>query len=404
MMLYKNRTDVDSDELRTCLRRHLLEDIVPFWERYGFSSSRPGIDTCLADNGDVLSEDRYLWSQLRAIWTFSALYNRIEKRPAWLQHAHDIFDFVAAHGRDDAGRWCFRVAPDGRILTGHTSIYADGFAILGFTELYRACGEPQVLELALATFGQVLPRLERWADMETAPYAIPQGMKAHGISMIFSNAFDALSEVVNEPRVTAAAEFHCREVMDHYLRPDTGLLHEYLNLDNTTADTSAGRVVVPGHAIESMWFQIHQLRKQGDRERITRAIATIRRHFEAGWDPAFGGLLLGIDAEDKTPVYWKFHDTKLWWPATEALYALLLAHSLCGEPWCLDYYRQMHDYAFTHYPVNQHGEWRQRLDRQGNPITDIIALPVKDPFHLPRSLIFSITQLETFTVMGYECI
>ena len=25
------------------------------------------------------------------------------------------------------------------------------------------------------------------------------------------------------------------------------------------------------------------------------------------------------------------------------------------------------------------------LDRQGRPITELIALPVKDPFHLPRA-------------------
>lgn len=85
-------------------------------------------------------------------------------------------------------------------------------------------------------------------------------MKAHAVSMIISNAFDALSEAVSDARINTASEFHCREVMDHYLQPESGLLHEYLNVDNTTADTPAGRAVVPGHVLESMWFQIHQLR------------------------------------------------------------------------------------------------------------------------------------------------
>ena len=397
MLLYGHRTDVDLRELRAFLHGHLLKNIVLFWEQHGFTSQRPGIDTCLADDGALLSEDRYLWSQLRALWTFSALYNRIEKRPAWLQHARDIFDFVARHGRDDTGRWCFRVSPDGRILTGPTSIYTEGFAILGMTELYRAGGDPRVLKLAMETFEQVLPRLDRWAEMETAPYDIPPGMKVHGVSMIYSHVLDALSGVTADPRVAAVAEFHNREVMDHYLRPETGLLLEYVNLDNTTADTPAGRTVVPGHVIESMWFQIHQLQKRGDAVRIGRAVAAIRRHFEVGWDTEFGGLLLGIDAEGRTPVYWKFHDTKLWWPATETLYALLLAHSICGEAWCLDSYRRMHDYAFTHYPVPVHGEWRQRLDRRGRPLTEIVALPVKDPFHLPRSLIMSVNLLDRLT-------
>ncbi len=393
-MTLKSAAVDDLNELSRFLRGHLLHDIIPFWERHGFSSSRPGMDTCLADDGTLISEDSYLWSQLRAIWTFSALYNRIEKRSIWLEHATNIFEFVAANGQDSSGRWCFRLAPDGRILTGHTSIYADGFAIIGFTELYRASRNTQALDRAMATFENVLPRLESWAERKTEPYSIPSGMKAHAVSMIFSNAFDALSEVVSDARIDTASEFHCREVMDHYLQPERGLLHEYLNVDNATADTPAGRAVVPGHAIESMWFQIHQLRKRNDTLRIKRAIAAIHRHFEVGWDPEYGGLCLGIDARGQTPVYWKFHDTKLWWPATEAMYALLLTHSICQEPWCLDYYRQIHDYAFAHYPVPEHGEWRQRLDRYGQPISETVALPVKAPYHLPRALIMSITLLD----------
>ncbi len=395
MLIYGSRTDVDLPELRDFLRSHLLENVVPFWERHGFAAGRPGIDTCLADNGEALGDDRYLWSQFRAVWTFSALYNRIEQRPDWLRHALEICEFAVRHGRNAAGEWCFRVSPEGRILTGPTSVYVEGFAIGGLTELYRATGDPAVLELALDIFERVRPRLERWAELRTAPYDIPAGMKAHGVSMIFSHVCDSLAVASGNARVAATAALHCREVMDHYLRPERdGLLFEYINLDNTTADTPAGRTVVPGHAIESMWFQIHQLRKQGDTDRIDRAIAVIRRHFEAGWDAEYGGLRLGLDADGKEPVYWKFHDTKLWWPATETLYALLLAHSICGQPWCLDYYRRMHDYAFTHYPVHEHGEWRQRLDRRGRPISEVVALPVKDPFHLPRALILAVNLLD----------
>jgi N-acylglucosamine 2-epimerase len=42
----------------------------------------------------------------------------------------------------------------------------------------------------------------------------------------------------------------------------------------------------------------------------------------------------------------------------------------------------------------QHGEWRQKLQRDFTPMTGVVALPVKDPFHLPRSLILQIERLE----------
>ena len=52
-------------------------------------------------------------------------------------------------------------------------------------------------------------------------------------------------------------------------------------------------VVVPGHAIESMWFQIHIARAQGDQAACRRAVEVIRRHLELGWDPQFGARMTG---------------------------------------------------------------------------------------------------------------
>ena len=68
--------------------------------------------------------------------------------------------------------------------------------------------------------------------------------------------------------------------------------------------------------------------------------------------------------------------------------AALLAYEATGLPWCLEWHQRVLDYALAHYPVPAHGEWRQKLDRQGRPITDTLFLPVKDPFHLPRALIY----------------
>ena len=96
--------------------------------------------------------------------------------------------------------------------------------------------------------------------------------------------------------------------------------------------------------------------------------------------------------------WWRFADAKLWWPHTESLYALLLAYEYSREPWCLEWFTRVHDYAFEHYPVAAHGEWTQRLDRTGKPFSETVALPVKDPFHLPRALILCIDVLQRLAV------
>ena len=64
--------------------------------------------------------------------------------------------------------------------------------------------------------------------------------------------------------------------------------------------TNDGRVV-PGHVIESMWFQIDIAQPRNDGATIDLATRMIRRHLELGWDEQYGGLLLVKQAGNKAP-------------------------------------------------------------------------------------------------------
>jgi N-acylglucosamine 2-epimerase len=379
--------------LREFLRQHLMESIVPFWLTHAVDSAG-GLNTCIDDAGRVISRDKYLWSQLRAVYTFSALYRRIEPQQRFLDLATDIARFSLRHGRDERGHWVFCVDAQGKVLEGDKSIYADGFAIMGLVELFHATGDRAFLTPAIETFATVQRRLAQPGSYRTSPYDIPPGLKAHGVSMLFSLAYFELSLATGDPTIAAAALRLADEVMDYFRRPDRRALVEHVTLDGGFEDSPAGRAVVPGHAIESMWFQIHQYRALGKHQRVAQCIECMRWHIERGWDTEFGGLFLGLDLDGHEPPYWKFADTKLWWPQTEAMYATLLAHEICGESWCLEWYRKIHEAAFAHFPQHGHGEWTQRLDRHWRPLTQVVALPVKDPFHLPRALMLSIESLD----------
>lgn len=387
------RIDARFVDLLAIYRAELLERTVPFWMKHAIDWKHGGILTCISDEGQVLSTDKYMWSQLRAIWTFSALYNHIEARQEWLDVARHIFGFAKRYGRDKDGRWVFAVDEQGSVLQGATSIYADGFAIYGLTELARVTGDQEVIALALETYENVQRRLAHPGSYETAPYPLPEGVKAHGVSMIFSLVFHELGRLLNDEAILSAGLQQAEEVMTAFLRPDQGLLYEYVTLHNTLIDSPQGRAIVPGHAIESMWFMIHIYRYWENKSRIDEAMATIKRHIEYGWDEQYEGILLSRDAAGGDP-WWPFADSKLWWPHTEALYALLLAYENSGDDWALEWFEKVHNYAFGHYPVPGYGEWTQKLDRQGKQFTQTVALPVKDPFHLPRSLIYCTAVLE----------
>ncbi|MBN1316555.1 MAG: AGE family epimerase/isomerase [Anaerolineales bacterium] len=382
-------------DLLAIYQSELLENVIPFWVANAIDEEYGGLFTCITDKGEILSENKYMWSQLRALWVFSALFNRIEKRQEWLDIAVGIYEFVKKNGRDKKGHWVYCTSRDGKTIQGADSIYTDGFAIYGLTEFARATGDEQAVNLALDTFQNVQDRLSSLGSYCTEPWPTPEGFKTHGVSMVFSLVFGELGQLTGNQEIVDASLFHAHQIMDVFLRPQKKLLFEYVKEDNSLSNTPHGRAILPGHAIESMWFLIHIFQREGDNERIQKAVEAIKWHLEFGWDNEFGGLFHACDADGKTP-WWPYADAKLWWPHTEALYALLLAYEIAHEQWCLDWYERVHNYTFTHFPVPKYGEWIQKLDRTGKPLTDTVALPVKDPFHMPRALLYCIQVLDRF--------
>ena len=68
---------------------------------------------------------------------------------------------------------------------------------------------------------------------------------------------------------------------------------------------------------------------------------------------------------------------------------------LSGDEEFLDWHHRVHEYAFGTFPNpdKQVGEWAQVRARDGTPVDKVVALPVKDPFHITRALILCIDLL-----------
>ncbi len=409
--------------LQDLYKTTLLNDVIPFWERHALDPDG-GINTCITDDGRVVSRDRWCWSQWRAVWVFSKLYNAIAPEARWLETAEGIFRFVRSQGPLAGGHWPLVLDAHGQVKRGYESIFTDTFAIYGLVELWRANRRDELLDLATATFRAIEDALGRDELPPIFPYPRPPSptAMAHGISMMCSLVYHELAQATGDATVRAAAQLHHRRVMETFLRPDRGLVLEWLDRHGREYPPPAGTAVLPGHAIESMWFQMVIARdarrgqepsaaqrregcsaqKAPDPASVPepfsavadRAVDVIRRNLEIGWDREYGGLFYAVDADGRADVGWPFADTKLWWVHTEALVGTLLAYEHCRQDWCLEWHDRIREYSYAHYPVAEHGEWRQKLDRHGRPITDVVALPVKDPFHLPRAMIFCIHAIE----------
>ena len=78
---------------------------------------------------------------------------------------------------------------------------------------------------------------------------------------------------------------------------------------------------------------------------------------------------------------------------SEALYSTL---RFSDDKTVAEWYEKVKEYTFRTFPntENDRGEWIQIRDREGKPENRVVALPVKDPFHIMRNLILLIEECE----------
>jgi N-acylglucosamine 2-epimerase len=380
-------------ELMLFYEQLLRENLLPWWLRHAPDHACGGFCTCLRDDGSIVSHDKYVWSQLGALWTFAAACNRIDPIGEWRNAADQLFRFVVRHAQRPEGDWNYLLTRDGRVKEGPTSIHTDAVAIGALVEYARLTDCAQAVDAALRTYRVALEKLRRPGTYAFAPYHLPPGARAQRVSMQFASSFLDLGRYIEDHEIIAEAMRLGDDLLDNFRRPEHQAVVEYLALDNRALPAPAGTYMAPGQGIETAWCQIENLRGCGQPARTQKALEIMRWSFAKGWDPVHGGLFLGVDLNGKEP-YLPHAQTKVWWPHAEALCGALLAHEACGERWCLDWYAKAHNWAFAHFPDRRHGEWIQCLTREGQPLPPRGDSSVKDPFHLPRAAMVAIAALE----------
>ena len=376
---------MDFGAMQRKYHRVLTEEVLPFWLRFGLDASG-ALNNCMAEDGTVLKKDRYIWSQGRALWTFSAMYNRVEPRQEYLEAAKGLFSYLRSHGRDETGKWMYLLDEEGNVLEEDSSIYVDGFVLAGMTEYFLATGDEEAKQIALETYENTRWRLEHLGSYRVAPYVIPQGMKTHGVNMIFSFFYYQLGKALAREDICQAGRALAIEVLEKFYVAQKDAILEFVMANGGFSNTPEGRACVPGHAIECMWFLMTIFEDTGESERIRQCCRLVRRHIELGLDQERGGMFLALDIEGKSPCFWGKPTYKPWWVQVETLVATAMAYRHTGDEWFLNMHQQIMDYAFSHYP-NGYGDWINWLDQNGN-VGESAALPVKDPFHLPRGLLY----------------
>lgn len=368
----------------TIYKNALLDDVLPFWEKHSIDGQNDGYFTCLDQRGNVYDTDKFVWLQGRQVWLFSMLYNELEKREAWMSMARTGIEFLRKHGRDAEGNFYFSLTSDGRPLVQPYNLFSDCFAAMAFAQYAKAADDSSAADIAQKTYRNILERRK-------APKGIyekstgTRGLKNFALPMILSNLVLELEHVLPSEQVESTLDACVEEVMEVFLRKESGLIHENVNMDGTLNDSFEGRLINPGHGLEAMWFIADIGNRRRDVELIKKAKDTVLHLLDFGWDDLYGGIFYFMDAKGYPPQQLE-HDQKLWWVHLEALVALAKMYELTECPKIWDWYEKVHQYAWTHFPDPEHGEWFGYLNRQGHPHLTLKGGKWKGCFHVPRAL------------------
>ena len=364
----------------------LLQDVIPFWEKYSLDQEKGGYFTCLDREGTVYDTDKFIWLQNRQVWLFSTLYNQLEKRQNWLDIATHGADFLAKHGRDADGNWYFSLDRHGKPLVQPYNIFSDCFAAMAFSQYALAMGDEESKAIALQAYNNVLRRKDNPKGQYSKAYPGTRSLKSLAVPMILANLTLEMDWLLSPETLETVLGQTVKEVMTDFLDTERGLMFENVQPDGSHLDCFDGRLINPGHGIEAMWFIMDIANRSNDQQTIHQAVDVVLNILNFAWDHEYGGLYYFMDAEGHPPQQLEW-DQKLWWVHLESLVALAMGYRLTGRAECWEWYQRLHDYSWSKFADPEYGEWFGYLNRQGEVLLNLKGGKWKGCFHVPRALL-----------------
>lgn len=388
-------SDMDNTNLRDYLqhwqkryRDDLTKDILPFWLEHGLDRENGGVYTCVDRTGRLMDGTKSVWFQGRCAFVYSFAYNNIEQRPEYLDMARSCLDFIEKHCFDTDGRMYFEVKADGTPLRKRRYVFSECFAAIAMSEYSIATGDKAYAEKALKLFLDIQRFINTPGILEPK-YLPTQPARGHSITMILINTASRIRQAIAHPALDEQIEQSLHDITTYFIHPEYKALLEMVTPEGELIDTMAGRVINPGHCIETAWFLLEEAKYRGWEKSLTQtALQILDWSWEWGWDNEYGGIInfrdcKGFPAQDYS------QDMKFWWPQTEAVIASLYAYEATGDIRYMRMHRMANEWMYEHLPDPAYGEWFGYLHRDGTVAQPAKGNLFKGPFHIPRMLIKS---------------
>ena len=367
-------------------KRELLRNVMPFWMKHGFDRKNGGVYTCLDRDGSLMDSTKSVWFQGRFGWMTAYAYNHVEKNPEWLAASKSCCEFLEAHCFDKDGRAYFEVTAEGVGLRKRRYLFSECFAAIAYAEYSLASGDKAWARKALALFRRIrkfMANPKKWTPSKYEPVVEAQG---HSLTMILINVASVLKQVSDDPVLDAQITESVDLIRKYFIHPEFKAVLETVGPNGEFIDTLAGRVINPGHCIETSWFLMDVAVARSDKSLLKTALQILDWSWDWGWDAKYGGIISFKDCRNFPPQCYE-QDMKFWWPQCETIIATAYAYKLTGGTKYMKWHKLASEWAWKHLKDRKFPEWYGYLHRDGTVAQPAKGNIFKGPFHIPRMLV-----------------
>ena len=344
-------------------KRELTENILPFWidkmqddEQGGFYGQIDGCDQLHpeANKGAILNA--------RILWTFSTAC-RLLKDAQYLSIAQRAFDYIIDHFIDkEYGGAYWELDYKGNPVNRKKQTYVQGFMLYGFSEFYRATGNPQALELAKDFFRLIEKchddRLGGYLEAYTRDWQPIEDMrlseKEASEKKTMNTHLHVLEPYTNLLRIWKDKELVVaqRRLIDIFATKILDRKTNHLDLFFDEEWNARYKAISYGHDIEASWLLFEAAEVLGDKELLDR-IKGISLEIA---DAASEGLEI-----DGSMAYERVGDhtdgERHWWVQAEAVVGYMYAYENSGDVRYKEKAARVWEYIRTHIVDKEGGEW-----------------------------------------------
>lgn len=411
---FYRRHSGEARRLLESFRQQLLTDVMPFWTQRVEDHEFGGYFNDFDRFGNRTGDEKPGWFVGRDLYTFSMMSRLFGPSDRWLELARvGRAQLDTGFSRGD-GRFNQMMARDGQVINGFTSIFTDHFVVKGLFEYLRAAGlenDPAERALARRLAEQLFADVQDPAVL--AVEHIPAGMRKHAVNfmtLVVALESRALFENNFNPVLCDCVE----NSLYRFANDSLAAPLEYISLEGEPVLRGEGRLVDPGHTMESLWFSIHAGAALGRPDWIRRAAQVMDWVIDRTYDREYGGFYQHVDVSLPKPEEpflftqydaWRADwDDKIWWVQAESLYALAASALYLENERHWDYFTRMAAYVEQAFHDRQYGEWYAILHRDGTVRADCKGFSLKGPYHVPRCLANLTVLLEEYLSRGQALI